>query len=46
MKIRTALALAALSVTPAFAAEPVATRPASEEQMTAMEKATVESLQT
>jgi hypothetical protein len=45
MKIRTALALAALSVTPAFAAEPVATRPASEEQMTAMEKATVESLQ-
>jgi hypothetical protein len=45
MKIRTALALAALAVTPAFAAEPVAARPASDEAMTAAEKSTIESLQ-
>lgn len=45
MKIRTALALAALAVTPAFAAEPAAARPATDEAMTAVEKSTVESLQ-
>ena len=45
MKIRTAVALAALAVTPAFAADAVATRAASDEAMTSTEKATVESLQ-
>jgi hypothetical protein len=45
MKIRTALALAALAVTPAFAAETSAARPASDEAMSAVEKSTVESLQ-
>ena len=45
MKIRTALALAALAVTPAFATEPVASRPATDDGMTAIEKTTVESLQ-
>ncbi len=45
MKIRTALALAALAVTPAFAAEPVTTRPATEETMTVTEKSAVDSLQ-
>jgi len=43
MKIRTALALAALAVTPAFAAEPA--RSAGDEAMTSNEKSTVESLQ-
>ena len=45
MKIRTALALAALSLTPAFAAEPVPAAPAADEGMTPAEKSTVESLQ-
>ena len=45
MKIRTALALAALAVTPAFATEPVATRAGNDEAMTTIEKSTVESLQ-
>lgn len=43
MKIRTALALAALAVTPAFAAEPAA--PTTDEAMTSVEKSTVDSLQ-
>ena len=43
MKIRTALALAALAVTPAFAAEPA--RSAGDEAMTSVEKSTVETLQ-
>lgn len=45
MKIRTALALAALAVTPAFAAEQAPSRTTSDEAMTAVEKSTVESLQ-
>ena len=45
MKIRTALALAALSLTPAFAAEPVPARPVADEGMTPAEKSTIESLQ-
>jgi hypothetical protein len=45
MKIRTALALAALAVTPAFAAESATAPSASDEAMTAVEKSTVESLQ-
>ena len=45
MKIRTALALAALAVTPAFAVEQAPSRTASDEAMTAVEKSTVESLQ-
>ena len=45
MKIRTALALAALAVTPAFAAEPAAAGPATDEAMTSVEKSTVDSLQ-
>ena len=45
MKIRTALALAALAVTPAFAAEPAAVQAPSGEAMTSVEKSTVESLQ-
>jgi len=45
VKIRTALALAALAVTPAFAAEPAANQPTTQEAMTSVEKATVESLQ-
>ncbi len=44
MKIRTALALAALAVTPAFASETSA-QGAAPETMTATEKATVDSLQ-
>lgn len=43
MKIRTALALAALAITPAFSAEPAA--PATDEAMTSVEKSTVDSLQ-
>jgi hypothetical protein len=45
MKIRTALALAALAVAPAFAAEPAPARSVSDEAMTSNEKSTVESLQ-
>lgn len=45
MKIRTALALAALAVTPAFAAEPAVGRTTTDDAMTAVEKSTVESLQ-
>ena len=45
MKIRTAVALAALAVTPAFAGDAVAARTATDEAMTSTEKATVESLQ-
>lgn len=47
MKIRTAVALAALAVTPAFAAEQPAARPAAvaDEAMTPVEKSAVESLQ-
>jgi hypothetical protein len=45
MKIRTALALAALSLTPAFAAEAIPAAPAADEGMTPAEKSTVESLQ-
>jgi len=45
MKIRTAVALAALAITPAFAAEPASVRSVSEEAMTSTEKSTVESLQ-
>ena|GEM_PF-4336057 len=44
MKIRTAVALAALAVTPAFAADAVAARTTTDEAMTSTEKATVESL--
>lgn len=45
MKIRTAVALAVLAVTPAFAADAVAARVVTDEAMTATEKATVETLQ-
>jgi cell division protein FtsB len=45
MKIRTAIALAALAVTPAFAGDAAAARVATDETMTVTEKATVESLQ-
>jgi|KBSMisStaDraftv2_1062788.scaffolds.fasta_scaffold310072_2 hypothetical protein len=45
MKIRTAIALAALAVTPAFAGDAVAARTVTDEAMTSTEKATVESLQ-
>jgi len=45
MKIRTALALAALSVTPAFATESAPVRPVADETMTAMEKRTIDSLE-
>jgi hypothetical protein len=45
MKIRTAVALAALAVTPAFAAEPAPARSVTEEAMSITEKSTVESLQ-
>ena len=45
MKIRTALALAALTLTPAFAAEPVPAGSVADQGMTAVEKSTVESLQ-
>lgn len=48
MKIRTAIALAALAVTPAFAAEQPATRTSTvtdEAMMTPVEKSAVESLQ-
>ena len=44
MKIRTAVALAALAVTPAFAADAVVARVSTDEAMTSTEKATVESL--
>jgi len=45
MKIRTAVALAALAVTPAFGGDAVAARAVTDEAMTPTEKATVESLQ-
>jgi hypothetical protein len=47
MKIRTALALAALAVTPAFAADKPAARTTTvtDEAMTPVEKSTLESLQ-
>jgi hypothetical protein len=45
MKIRTALALAALTLTPAFAAEPIPAGAVADEGMTPVEKSTVESLQ-
>lgn len=45
MKIRTALALAALAVTPALAADSAPVREHGDEAMTAVEKSTVESLQ-
>ncbi len=47
MKIRTALALAALAVTPAFAADKPAARttPITDEAMSPVEKSTLESLQ-
>jgi hypothetical protein len=45
VKIRTALALAALAVTPALAVEPAVARPATDDAMTAVERSTVESLQ-
>ena len=44
MKIRTAVALAALAVTPAFAGDAVVARVTTDEAMTSTEKATVESL--
>lgn len=44
MKIRTAVALAALAVTPAFAGDAVAARTATDDAMTSTEKATVDSL--
>ena len=43
--LRTALALAALAVTPAFAAESAVARSAVDDTMTAVEKRTVESLE-
>ena len=45
MKIRTAIALAALAVAPAFAGEPAPTSVVTAEAMTSIEKSTVESLQ-
>ena len=45
MKIRTAVALAVLAVTPAFAGDAAVTRVGTDEAMTSTEKATVESLQ-
>ena len=45
MKVRTAIALAALAVTPAFAGDAVAARTTTDEAMTSTEKETVESLQ-
>ena len=45
MKIRTAIALAALAVTPAFAGDAPAARTSTDESMTSTEKATEESLQ-
>lgn len=45
MKIRTAIALAALAVAPAFAAEKPAATTATDAAMSPVEKSTVESLQ-
>jgi len=45
MKIRTALALAALAVSPAFAAEKPAATTTTDAAMSPVEKSTVESLQ-
>jgi hypothetical protein len=44
MKIRTAVALAVLAVTPAFAGDAAVARVGTDEAMTSTEKATVESL--
>lgn len=44
MKIRTAVALAVLAVTPAFAGDAAVARVATDEAMTSTEKATLESL--